>query len=329
MLPVTMDRSRAPPARPACRPVHGVLLLDKPAGLTSNQALQTAKRLLAACKAGHTGSLDPIATGLLPLCFGEATKLSQFLLNADKRYWAVLRLGIATATWDREGTVVDTRAVTTSRREIERALQRFEGEIDQRPPMYSAIKQGGQPLYRLAQAGLEVERTTRRVRIHAVKLLSLAEDRLEVEISCSKGTYVRSLAHDLGQLLGCGAHVAELRRLAVGDLDLSRATALAVLNDLPTPEARSQLLLPADRLLNAIPDVRLSSHAAYYLRQGQAVSAQHGHAPGWVRLYDQHNQFLGMGEILDDGRVAPRRLVVETNGADSPRKRLEGPGAPG
>ncbi|MHB8624466.1 MAG: tRNA pseudouridine(55) synthase TruB [Sulfuricaulis sp.] len=297
-------------ARHNCSPVNGVLLLDKPVGLTSNQALQTVKRLLNACKAGHSGSLDPIATGLLPLFFGEATKLTQFLLNADKRYWTVFRLGIGTTTYDSEGETTVTRPVTASPRDIERALQRFHGEIEQIPPMYSAIKHNGEALYKLARAGVEVEREPRRVTVSAIKVLGLEGDLLTLDIACSKGTYVRSLAHDLGEVLGCGAHVTQLRRLAIGDVSIEQAVALDRLQSRETPEERAPLLQPVDSVLHSVPDVHLTPLAVHYLKQGQAVSTRHGLVPGWVRLYEGESRFIGMGQILDDGRVAPRRLLA-------------------
>lgn len=290
--------------------MDGVLLLDKPAGTTSNAALQACKRLLNACKAGHTGSLDPIATGLLPLTFGEATKLSQFLLDADKRYAAVFRLGRSTTTHDAEGEVTRTRPVTVGRRAVEQAMERFTGEIEQVPPMYSAIKQGGTSLYKLARAGIEVERAPRRVMVREFRLAALDGDRLAVEIACSKGTYIRSLAHDLGEALGCGAHVAELRRLAVGTLHVDQAVSPAALETLPTPAARAALLKPIDTLLPELPAVELTPLAAHYLRQGQTVTARHAAAAGWVRLYETPQRFLGLGEVQDDGRVAPRRLLA-------------------
>ncbi len=296
--------------RPTRDPVDGVLLLDKPLGLTSNRALQQAKRLLGARKAGHTGSLDPIATGLLPLCFGEATKLAQFLLAAEKRYWAVFRLGVTTATFDAEGAVLATRPVAVSERKLRRALAEFRGEIEQLPPMYSALKRDGQPLYELARAGVEIERTPRRVSIHELELLSFAGDRVELEIACSKGTYIRTLAHDLGERLGCGGHVAELRRLAVGNLTVERAVTLERLAALPDFPARRALLVRADAIVETLPDVHLTTLATHYLLRGQPVCAQHRHRPGWVRLYDDQDRFLGMGQVLDDGRVAPRRLVA-------------------
>lgn len=289
--------------------VHGVLLLDKPVGLTSNGALQAAKRLLNACKAGHTGSLDPIATGLLPLCFGDATRLSQFLLESDKRYWTVFRLGVSTTTHDSEGDVTQTREVKVARVDVERVLPRFRGMISQVPPMYSAIKHGGQPLYKLARAGQEVEREPRGVMVHELQLLEFEGDRLTFDIRCSKGTYIRTLAHDIGEALGCGAHVVELRRLAVGGFQVDQAVTLATLEAMATPQERAQRLLPLDTVLGGMPDVHLTALAAHYLRQGQSVSLQHGRKPGWVRLYEGESRFLGLGQVLDDGRVAPRRLL--------------------
>lgn len=289
-----------------CRNIDGILLLDKPRGITSNQALQTVKHHFHACKAGHTGSLDPIATGLLPLCFGEATKISQFLLDADKRYWTVIRLGVETTTYDADGEVVATQAVSVKRRALEAALKQFEGEIQQIPPMYSAVKHGGKALYKLARQGIEVERQPRSVRVHEIRVLDWQGERLELEIHCTKGTYVRSLAHDLGQVLGCGAHMAELRRLGVGGLDVAQAVPLEQLLAVDSAEA---LLLPIDQALSALPGVSLTAMATHYLLQGQPVSVRHTHAPGWVRLYEQGEHFLGMGEVLDDGRVAPKRLM--------------------
>ena len=293
-----------------CFPVSGVLLLDKAVGLTSNQALQTVKRLLNACKAGHTGSLDPIATGLLPLCFGEATKLTQFMIDADKRYWTVFRLGASTTTYDSEGAVTATRPVTATRRDIERELRSFQGEIAQVPPMYSAIKHEGEALYKLARAGVEIERAPRPVTIYEIKLLDFQGDLLTLEIACSKGTYIRSLAHDLGERLGCGAHVVQLRRLAVGEARVEQAITLEQMQGLNTPQERIALLQPADSVLGSVPDVHLTPLAAHYLKQGQTVTARHDRGAGWVRLYEGESRFLGMGEVLDDGRVAPRRLLA-------------------
>jgi tRNA pseudouridine55 synthase len=293
--------------------VNGVLLLDKPKGMTSNQALQQAKRLLLARKAGHTGSLDPIATGLLPLCFGEATKLSRFMLEADKRYCAVIRLGVATTTFDADGAVVEERPVEVERRQLQSAVGEFRGEIEQIPPMFSAIKRGGRPLYALARAGREVERAPRRVLIREITLQSFESNRFVIEVVCSKGTYVRALAHDLGQRLGCGAHLEDLRRLAVGAFTLDRAVTFESLAALPGVAARTARLVPLDEVVGAIPDVHLTPLATHYLLRGQPVSVRHRRVPGWVRLYDSDNRFLGMGEVLDDGRVAPRRLLAGAN----------------
>ena len=289
--------------------VNGVLLLDKPAGLTSNESLQIAKRLLNAVKAGHSGSLDPIATGLLPLFFGEATKLTQFLLNADKRYWTEIQLGVSTATFDSEGKVTANRPVNAGLKEIEQAVRGFLGEIDQIPPMFSALKHNGQALYKLARKGMEVTREPRRVMVHEIKVLGLQDDRLVLELSCSKGMYVRSLAHDLGEVLGCGAHVIKLRRLAIGSVSVDQACTLDRLEALPTSSERVQLLQPVDEILHTVPEVHLTSLAVHYLKQGQTVSARHRIASGWVRLYEGEDRFLGMGQVLDDGRVAPRRLL--------------------
>jgi tRNA pseudouridine55 synthase len=291
-----------------CITLDGILPLDKPAGMSSNQALQQAKRILRACKAGHTGSLDPIATGLVLLCFGEATKVSQFLLEADKRYWVDIKLGESTDSYDSEGKILETRPVETDRRKIEKALRQFQGCISQTPPMFSAIKQNGQPLYKLARQGIEVERKPREVEIYEISIEDFNEDRLRLEIHCSKGTYIRSLAHDLGQILGCGAHVVGLRRLQAGSFTIDQAVTMKTLQETPTEE-HAGLLLPTDQALLDLPEVSLTSLATHYLLQGQPVSVRHSHPPGWVRLYAEGAQFLGMGQVLDDGRVAPKRLM--------------------
>jgi tRNA pseudouridine55 synthase len=291
--------------------IDGILLLDKPVGMTSNRALQEAKRLLNARKAGHTGSLDPLANGLLPLCFGEATKFSRFLLDADKRYLAVVKLGVSTSTYDADGEVSATRPVMVERAAIEQALAAFRGEIEQVPPSYSAIKIGGRRLYELARAGQEVVCPPRRVTIHSIEIADWQTPELTLDIRCSKGTYVRSLAHDLGEALGCGGHVARLRRLESAGFLVDQAVTLDALSALETPAQRAGLLLPGDRALDHLPEVTLTANAAFYLRQGQTVSAPHGHPAGWVRLYQQGHEFLGLGEVLDDGRVAPSRLVSQ------------------
>lgn len=294
------------------RPVDGLVLLDKPVGWTSNAALQAVKRLYRAKKAGHTGSLDPLASGLLPICLGEATKLSGLLLNADKAYRFTCRLGVITATGDAEGEVLATRPVgPLSREQIEAALRRFTGPIQQIPPMYSAVKRDGQPLYKLARQGIEVERAPREVTVHELRLLRHDAEELECELRCSKGTYVRALAADLGEALGCGAHVSALRRTAVEPYDAARMVTLDALRELAERglAALDEWLLPPDSAVTNWPAVSVSGDSAFYLRQGQPVLVPRAPSQGWLRLYQEGRQFLGIGEILDDGRVAPRRLL--------------------
>lgn len=291
--------------RAGCRPISGILLIDKPLGITSNAALQRAKRHVGACKAGHTGSLDPLATGLLPICFGEAAKVSGFLLEADKRYRAEIRLGIETATYDAEGEVVATRPVHADASAIGSVLAEFVGWIDQVPPMYSALKVDGQPLYKRARAGITLERSARRVCVHHLELLAFDGDRIEIDVGCSKGTYIRSLAHDIGARLGCGAHLSGLRRLRAGGFDIDQAIALDAFEALPADSAVTALI-PADRALSAWPAVQLASALAQRLLCGNAVAAC-GPA-GWVRIYEEGGRFLGIGEVRGE-LVVPRRLV--------------------
>jgi tRNA pseudouridine55 synthase len=297
------------------RDIQGVLLLDKPIGMGSNEVLQVVKRLYRARKAGHTGSLDQLASGLLPICMGEATKLSGFLLNADKRYRAVFRLGAATSTGDAEGEVL-TRAPVDhiTRDRVEDSLTRFQGEIEQIPPMHSAIKHKGQRLYRLAQQGMVVEREPRPITIYSIRLLEFEPGMIKLDIHCSKGTYVRTLAEDVGQMLGCGGHVQELRRTGSGPFDESGIVTLDRLNQLARedPPTLDALLLPTDAVLSDRPRLNLSEDVAYYLTKGQPVLVPHAPTRGQVRLYNTQQRFLGVGEILDDGRVAPRRLFAKT-----------------
>jgi len=295
------------------RRVAGILLLDKPPGMTSNAALQVVKRLYQARKAGHTGSLDPLATGLLPLCFGEATKVSGFLLDADKRYRVVCKLGENTTTGDAEGEVIERRPVEgVTEARLRKALEGFVGEIEQIPPMYSAVKHKGERLYKLARQGVEVEREARKVDIHSLELRDFSLPVFEIDVHCSKGTYVRTLVEDIGEQLGCGAHVTALRRLAVGPFDDSQMVDMAALEATAAEgmAALDKLLLPMESGLSQWPGVRLSGDAAFYLRQGQPVLVPQAPTEGWVRLYEGESRFLGMGEILDDGRVAPRRLMT-------------------
>ena len=299
------------------RPVNGILVLDKPIGESSNRSLQIAKRLYDAAKAGHTGSLDPLATGVLPLCFGEATKFSQYLLDADKGYESTFTLGRTTATADAEGeTLVVSDASAVTEAQVEAAIGSLRGAIEQLPPMYSALKQNGQPLYKLARQGIEVERKLRPVVIKVFDLRAFrggAEAEVDVVIECSKGTYVRTLAEDLGRALGCGAHVSALRRTRSGPFTLADSVTMATLAALKDNEQLAQmdqLLLPADAALGGLPLVTLSESGGFYLRQGQPVLVPNAPCSGMVRVALPDGEFLGVGEILDDGRVAPRRLIV-------------------
>ncbi|ARS50418.1 pseudouridine synthase [Ectopseudomonas mendocina] len=294
------------------RKVDGIILLDKPRGFTSNAALQKVRWLLNAEKAGHTGSLDPLATGVLPLCFGEATKFSQYLLDADKGYETVAQLGVTTTTGDAEGEVLERRPVTVGRPEIEALLPRFRGEIKQIPPMYSALKKDGQPLYKLARAGEVVEREARSVTIARLELLAFEGQQARLSVDCSKGTYIRTLVEDLGQLLGCGAHVAELRRTKAGPFELARTVTLEELEAVHAEggsEALDRFLQPVDSGLQDWPLLQFSEHSAFYWLQGQPVRAPEAPKFGMVRVQDHNGRFIGIGEVSDDGRIAPRRLI--------------------
>ncbi|AMX01871.1 tRNA pseudouridine(55) synthase TruB [Microbulbifer thermotolerans] len=302
------------------RQVHGVLLLNKPAGITANEALQKAKRLFFANRAGHTGALDPLATGVLPVCFGEATKFSQYLLDADKRYRSTFCFGMSTASGDADGDVIETRdASGLTEKAVRKAMASFRGCIKQVPSMYSALKHKGQPLYKLARQGVEVKREARDVEIYEYELLSFtpgAQPRAEVEIHCSKGTYVRSLAEDLGRALGVGAYVDQLHRSAAGPFSDADAVTLEALTEERGEGRAEQLdhhLLPVDAPAAALPKLILPDDSGYYLRQGQPVMDLQvyriGEEGDMVRLFLESGEFLGVGEITDDGRVAPRRLV--------------------
>ncbi|MCP1643485.1 tRNA pseudouridine55 synthase [Pseudomonas citronellolis] len=294
------------------RAVNGVLVLDKPRGMSSNQALQKVRWLLNAEKAGHTGSLDPLATGVLPLCFGEATKFSQYLLDADKGYETVAQLGVTTTTGDAEGEVLEERQVTVGREALEALLPRFRGEIEQVPPMYSALKKDGQPLYKLARAGEVVEREARSVTIARLDLLAFEAPCATLAVSCSKGTYIRTLVEDLGRELGCGAHVAALRRTQAGPFGLAQAVTLEELVQVHAEggnEALDRFLLPVDAGLEHWPLLQLSEHSAYYWLHGQPVRAPEAPKFGMLRVQDHEGRFIGIGEVTDDGRIAPRRLI--------------------
>lgn len=295
------------------REVHGILLLDKPAGMTSNDALQKVKRAFRAQKAGHTGNLDRMATGLLPVCLGEATKMSAYLLDADKAYHGICQLGRTTTTGDAEGEVVDSRPVEgVDEARVRAVLEGFLGESEQVPPMHSALKHQGKRLYQLAHEGVEVERKARRVRIDELRLEWLEGDRFAFYVHCSKGTYVRTLAEQFGEALGCGAHLSGLRRAQVGPFAVDDAVALERVQAMAEEdgtEALDALLLPVEAGVADWPGVELTDNTAFYVRQGQAVFVPQAPTRGWVRLFQQDGHFLGVGRILNDGRVAPKRLV--------------------
>ena len=286
--------------------VDGVLLLDKPIGLTSNDALQKARRLFSAAKGGHTGTLDPLATGLLPLCFGEATKFSADLLDADKTYEAVVKLGVTTDSGDAEGAVIATSTVNVKKDDILAVLPHFSGDIQQIPPMHSALKRNGRPLYELARQGIEVVREPRAVTIHAIDLLDFCGDSISLRVACSKGTYIRVLAADIGQALGCGAHLTALRRTVVGDLDLANAVTLAELEALDEA-GRKAHLQAVDALVHTLPVVTLEGEAAERFSHGNPVALPEG-LTGKIRVYAD-DRLIGVGEPGGDGRLWPKRLV--------------------
>lgn len=293
--------------------VNGILLLDKPAGVTSNGILQRVKRLFNAKKAGHTGSLDPIATGMLPICFGEATKFSQFLLESDKSYLVTARLGVETTTGDVEGEVLATYPTDdVTIEKLEKAIAAFQGDIEQIPPMFSAIKYQGKPLYKLARKGVEVKREPRKVTIFSSKFEKLEGDLFTFVVHCSKGTYVRTLVEDIGKLLGCGAHVAELRRLMVTPYQQYPMVTIEMLEKIREEEGSAGLLkqlLSVETAVDFFPAVKLSSSAAFYLKMGQAVRTSLTIGTPLVRLLSEDASFIGVGEVMEDGRVKPHRLV--------------------
>ncbi|WP_412480313.1 tRNA pseudouridine(55) synthase TruB [Azonexus sp. IMCC34839] len=295
-----------PKVKKTWKQVDGVLLLDKPVGMTSNDALQKARRLFSAAKGGHTGTLDPLASGLLPLCFGEATKFSADLLDADKTYEAELKLGVTTDSGDAEGQVTATAAVHVSESDIFNVLPRFTGDIQQVPPMHSALKRDGRPLYELARQGIEVERAPRAVTIHAIECLGFAGDVLRLRVKCSKGTYIRVLAADIGAALGCGAHLTALRRTEVGDLSLAGAVTLVELEAMDEA-VRSVRLQPVDALLQSLPRIDVAGDAAQRFRHGNPVDLPAGLA-GKIRVYE-NDRLIGVGEPGREGRLWPKRLV--------------------
>jgi len=307
--------------RPRGRPVDGILILNKPQGITSNDALQQVKYLFYAAKAGHTGSLDPLATGVLPICLGEATKFTQFLLEADKTYQSTFCLGMATETGDSDGeTVSATDASALTQAQLEQAIEAFRGEIKQIPSMYSALKHNGQPLYKLARQGITVEREARDATIYSYEILAFRpgeKAELDVQISCSKGTYIRTLAEDLGKAVGCGAHVTRLHRTVAGPFREEDSITLPQLESLregKRGEDLDFLLKPLDAAVSDAIAVELTESMAWYFRQGQAVMSpevyRQSEEGDIVRIFHTDGGFMGVGEVLDDGRVKPRRLVA-------------------
>lgn len=299
------------------RKVNGIVVVDKPIGASSNAVLQQVKRLYGAAKAGHTGSLDPLATGVLPVCLGEATKLSQYLLDSDKSYRTTAKLGIRTNTGDAEGEVVSERPVAVTESDLEPVLAKFRGPIEQVPSMFSALKHNGKPLYEYARQGIEIERPARKVNIYRLSLIEFRGDELVLEVDCSKGTYIRSLIEDIGEMLGCGAHVAELRRLKAGPYEEVQSYTIEALEEVRNGgghAALDNLLLAQDSAVSHWPAVVLGESSSFYLTQGQPVQVSRAPTSGFVRIYRQvegaDNTFLGIGEIQDDGLVAPRRLVA-------------------
>jgi tRNA pseudouridine55 synthase len=293
------------------RDISGVLLLDKPHGFSSNQALQKVKWLFSAAKAGHTGTLDPLATGLLPICLGEATKFAQIITDANKTYIATVKLGITTTTGDAEGDVLITKPVNVNQAQFVQAAQQFLGEITQIPPIYSALKVDGKPMYAYARAGLEVERKPRLTTILELQLIDFKQDVAIISVTCSKGTYIRTLAEDIGAVLGCGAHLIGLRRIATAAYTTDNITTIEALEQLNL-QARDALLLPVDSAILHLPQIILNADAAYFLMQGQPVWQAGKTSHGDLRLYDEKNNFLGLGFLQDDGKIAPKRLLRNT-----------------
>ncbi|EMF9031531.1 tRNA pseudouridine(55) synthase TruB [Vibrio parahaemolyticus] len=302
------------------RPINGVILLDKPTGTSSNDALQKVKRIYFAEKAGHTGALDPLATGMLPICLGEATKFSQFLLDSDKRYRVIAKLGERTNTSDSDGEVVETRPVDVTLEKLEASIEKFRGESDQVPSMFSALKYQGKPLYEYARKGIEVPRESRKITVYEIILHRFEGDEVEMEVHCSKGTYIRTIVDDLGEMLGCGAHVTMLRRTAVAKYPYEKMVTLEQLNELLEQAHREEiaprelldpLLMPMDTAVEDLPEVNLIPELADMVQHGQPVQVLGAPEQGPLRLtMGEERLFIGVGEMNDDGKIAPKRLVV-------------------
>lgn len=302
------------------RPINGVILLDKPTGISSNDALQKVKRIYFAEKAGHTGALDPLATGMLPICLGEATKFSQFLLDSDKRYRVIAKLGERTNTSDSDGEVVETRPVDVTLEKLEACIEKFRGESDQVPSMFSALKYQGKPLYEYARKGIEVPRESRKITVYEIILHRFEGDEVEMEVHCSKGTYIRTIVDDLGEMLGCGAHVTMLRRTAVAKYPYEKMVTLEHLNELLEQAHREEiaprelldpLLMPMDTAVEDLPEVNLIPELADMVQHGQPVQVLGAPEQGVLCLtMGEERLFIGVGEMNDDGKIAAKRLVV-------------------
>ncbi|WP_440888656.1 tRNA pseudouridine(55) synthase TruB [Vibrio sp. WZ-1] len=302
------------------RPINGVILLDKPTGISSNDALQKVKRIFFAEKAGHTGALDPLATGMLPICLGEATKFSQFLLDSDKRYRVIAKLGERTDTSDSDGEVVETRPIDVNLEKLEACIDTFRGESDQVPSMFSALKYQGKPLYEYARKGIEVPRESRKITVYEIVLHRFEGDEVEMEVHCSKGTYIRTIVDDLGEMLGCGAHVTMLRRTGVAKYPYEKMVTLEQLNELLEQAHRDEvapkelldpLLLPMDTAVEDLPEVNLNAELTNLVQHGMPVQVFGAPAGTPLRMTSgEEKLFIGVAELNDDGKVAPKRLVV-------------------
>lgn len=290
--------------------VNGILLLDKPLGISSNRALQTVKHLFNAKKAGHTGNLDPLATGVLPICFGEASKVTAFLLDSNKRYTCTAQLGATTTTGDKEGEILQIREITPlDESKIEQVLNQFKGSIQQIPPMYSALKHNGQPLYKLARQGIEIERKARNITIHELNLLSLGVDSISLDILCSKGTYIRTLAQDIGEELDSGAHLSQLRRTQVEPFDCTKLYTLEELKILSNSNQLASTLLPIDSALVKLPKITLLDEEAKLIKNGIKVERDDIPESNMIRLYQTNGDFMGIGRYSSDHKLAPKRLM--------------------
>ncbi|MEF1258222.1 tRNA pseudouridine(55) synthase TruB [Vibrio harveyi] len=306
--------------RPKGRPINGVILLDKPTGISSNDALQKVKRIYFAEKAGHTGALDPLATGMLPICLGEATKFSQFLLDSDKRYRVIAKLGERTDTSDSDGEVVETRPIDVNLEKLEACIDTFRGESDQVPSMFSALKYQGKPLYEYARKGIEVPRESRKITVYEIVLHRFEGDEVEMEVHCSKGTYIRTIVDDLGEMLGCGAHVTMLRRTGVAKYPYEKMVTLEQLNELLEQAHRDEvapkelldpLLLPMDTAVEDLPEVNLNAELTNLVQHGMPVQVLGAPEGTPIRMTSgEEKLFIGVAEVNDDGKVAPKRLVV-------------------